>query len=102
LEDLRIIKSPGEQQKLKRAGEIADRTWKRSFLLLSPKDGKADKKEASGDSRRHGSFGRFISADSSQRRECCYASLPGETAYIGEKDSLLVDFGCRFEDIVRI
>ncbi len=98
LEDLRIIKSPGEQQKLKRAGEIADRTLEALLPFIEP--GKTEKQikrkllEILDDM---GASDVSFQPIVARGENAAMPHYPGGDGVIGEKDSLLIDFGCRFE-----
>jgi len=98
LEPLRLIKSQEEIAKLKKAGEIADRALEALLPFIRP--GKKEKEIRRKLLELMDDFGATDVSFQPIVARGEHASMPhytGAEGVIRERDTLLIDFGCRFE-----
>jgi len=98
LENLRITKSPEEIEKLQKAGEIADRSMEALLPFIRP--GRTEKEIKRKLLELLEDFGASDLSFQPIVARGEHASMPhytGGEGIIREKDSLLIDMGCRFE-----
>lgn len=98
LENLRIIKSPEEIEKLKKAGEIADKSLEALLPFIRP--GRTEKEIKRKLLELLDDFGASDLSFQPIVARGEHASMPhytGGDGVIRKRDSLLIDMGCRFE-----
>ena len=98
LDKMRIIKSSSEVEKLERATQISDAAFRELLGFIRPGMTEGEiKKQLIDLFEKHGADGPAFDIIVARRENASKPHYNGSKGVIGERDLVLVDFGCRYE-----